>query len=81
MPPDSSRTSLQPTLTDTLTDTEAPAVRTTVHEIIVGDARLRVERDRASGAHIYFVNGRPCNVNAYLAVTQEHLDRRGPVSP
>jgi hypothetical protein len=47
----------------------------TVHEIVVGHTRLRVERDPATGEHSYFINGRPCDVNAYLAVTQAHLDR------
>ena len=47
----------------------------TVHEIVVGHARLRVERDRTTGKHRYFVNDQLCDVNAYLAVTQAYFDR------
>ena len=47
--------------------------RTPVHEIVVGNSRLRVERDDATGEHLYFINDQPCGVNAYLAVTQAHL--------
>ena len=49
---------------------------TTVHEIIVGHIRLRVDRDDATGEHAYFINGQLCDVNAYLAVTQAHLKSR-----
>jgi hypothetical protein len=50
-------------------------VRTHIHEIVVSQIRLRQERDRATGRYVYFVNDQPCDVNAYLAVTQAHLDR------
>ena len=47
----------------------------TVHEIIIGQTRLRVERDCATGEHHYFVNDQLRDVSAYLAVTQAHFDR------
>ena len=47
----------------------------TVHEIVVGQVRLRVERDLTTGRQTYFVNDHRCDVNAYLAVTQAHFDR------
>jgi hypothetical protein len=50
-------------------------VSRTVHEIVVGHTRLRVERDGSTGQHVYFVNDQRGDVNAYLAVTQAHLDR------
>ena len=50
------------------------AGRTTVHEIMVGGTRLRVERDNATGEQTYFVDDQPRDVNAYLAVTQAHLN-------
>jgi hypothetical protein len=50
-------------------------VRTIVHEILVGHTRLRVERDPSTGHHVYFINDQPGDVNAYLAITQAHLDR------
>ena len=49
--------------------------RPTVHEIVVGSTRLRVERDDATGEHAYFIDDHRCDVNAYLAVTQAHLNR------
>ena len=49
-------------------------VRATMHEIVVGNTRLRVERDCTTGEHSYFVNDQPRDVNAYLAVTQAHLN-------
>jgi hypothetical protein len=55
--------------------TVGPVSRTTVHEIVVGGTRLRVDRDDATAEHIYFINDQPCDVNAYLAVTQAHLNR------
>jgi hypothetical protein len=48
---------------------------TTVHEIVVGGTRLRVDRDDATGEPTYFINDQPCDVNAYLAVTQAHLNQ------
>jgi hypothetical protein len=48
---------------------------TTVHEIVVGGTRLRVDRDDATGEHTYFINDQRCDVNAYLAVTQAHLNQ------
>jgi hypothetical protein len=48
---------------------------TTVHEIVVGGTRLRVDRDDATGEQTYFINDQPCDVNAYLAVTQAHLNQ------
>ena len=47
----------------------------TVHEIVIGQTRLRVERDRDTGEHRYFVNDQLRDVSAYLAVTQAHFDR------
>jgi hypothetical protein len=67
------------TLTDTPTTDEPVAVSATVHEIVVGHTRLRVERDCATGEHAYFVNDQRCDVNAYLAVTQAHHDRAEPL--
>jgi hypothetical protein len=54
--------------------TDGPAGRTTVHEIADG-TRLRADRDDATAEHMYFINDQPCDVNAYLAVTQAHLNR------
>jgi hypothetical protein len=51
-------------------------VRATMHEIVVGNTRLRVERDCTTGEHSYFVNDQPRDVNAYLAVTQAHLNHK-----
>ena len=53
---------------------DVPAGRTTVHEIVVGGTRLRVDRDDVTAEHMYFINDQPCDVNAYLAVTQAHLN-------
>jgi hypothetical protein len=47
----------------------------TVHEIVIGQIRLRVERDCATGEHRYFLNDQLRDVSAYLAVTQAHLDQ------
>jgi len=63
------------TLTDTPTTDEPVAVCATLHEIVVGHTRLRVERDCATGEQAYFVNDQLRDVNAYLAVTQAHHDR------
>jgi hypothetical protein len=54
---------------------DVPVDPATVHEIVVGGARLRVDRDDATGKNAYFINDRRCDVNAYLAVTQAHLNR------
>jgi hypothetical protein len=48
-----------------------------VHEIVLDRTRLRVERDRTTGEHAYFVNDQRRDVNAYLAVTQAHQDSAG----
>jgi hypothetical protein len=75
MRPDGIQEPPRATLTETPTADEPVTVSTTVHEILVGDTRLRVERDCATGNHAYFVNGQLRDVNAYLAVTQAHHDR------
>ena len=50
-------------------------VHTTVFEILIGRTRLRVDRDvRLAGEQTYFINDELCDVNAYLTVTQAHLD-------
>jgi hypothetical protein len=51
----------------------------TVHDIVVGHTRLRVERDCATGEQAYFVDDQRRDVNAYLAVTRAHHDRTEPL--
>jgi hypothetical protein len=75
MRPDGIQEPPRATLTETLPTDEPVAVSTTVHEILVGNTRLRVERDCATGKQAYFVNDQLRDVNAYLAVTQAHHDR------
>jgi hypothetical protein len=75
MRPDGIQEPPRATLTDTPTTDKPVAVSATVHEIVVGHTRLRVERDCATGEQAYFVNDQLRDVNAYLAVTQAHHDR------
>jgi hypothetical protein len=49
---------------------------TTLHEIVFGSTRLRVDRDGATAEHMYFINDQRCDVNAYLVVAQAHLKSR-----
>jgi hypothetical protein len=73
MLPDGTRKPLHATPTDPSTAEEL-VVHTTVFEIVIGRTRLRVDRDRLTGEQTYFINDEPCDVNAYLTVTQAHLD-------
>jgi hypothetical protein len=52
----------------------AVALPVPVHEITVAGKRLRVERDRRTGQHTYYINGVIRDVNAYLAVTRRALE-------
>ena len=70
---DGTRKPLHATPTDPSTAEEL-VVHTTVFEILIGRTRLRVDRDCLTGEQTYFINDAPCDVNAYLAVTQAHLD-------
>jgi hypothetical protein len=79
MRPDGIQEPPHTTLTDSPTTDEPPAVSATVHEIVIGHTRLRVERDCATGEQAYFVNDQRRDVNAYLAVTQAHHDRAEPL--
>jgi hypothetical protein len=67
---------LHATPTDPSTAEEL-VVHTTVFEIVIGRTRLRVDRDHLTGEQTYFINDEPCDVNAYLAVTQAHLEISG----
>jgi hypothetical protein len=57
MRPDGIQEPPRATLTETPPSDEPVTVSTTVHEILVGNTRLRVERDCATGKQAYFVNG------------------------
>jgi hypothetical protein len=77
MRPDGIQEPPHPTLTDTPTTDDPVAVSVTIHEIVVGHTRLRVERNCATGEQAYFVNDQRRDVIAYLADTQEHHVRAG----
>lgn len=54
---------------------------TIIHEILVGRTRLRIERDPATGEHLYFIDDCLKDVNAYIAVIEAFRRRAAGMRP